>query len=301
MNLPTLPGLGSAVGSVVRFARVLAFVAATGMGVGVVAVGDPAGRTPAARDGVPAGMVPIPAGIYSPLFRLPDEAREVAVPTFFMATAPVTNGEFLEFVRQNPRWRRSQVKRLFADAGYLHHWNGDLDLGPDRDRVASQPVVRISWFAAKAYSDWMGYRLPTTAEWELAAAAGFSRADGTNDIEFQQAIARWYGTPSPSVLPSVRSGRPNVHGVHDLHGLVWEWTGDFNTALVTGDARGDTGIERQLFCGAGSLGAGDRSNFPAFMRSGFRSSLKAAYTIHNLGFRCVADPAIAPSPTSSPP
>ena len=60
-------------------------------------------------------------------------------------------------------------------------------------------------------------------------------------------------------------------------------------ALVTGDARGDTGLERQLFCGAGSLGASDRGNYAAFMRFGFRSSLRAGYTVHNLGFRCAKD------------
>lgn len=255
-----------------------------------------------AGEGAHDGMVLIPGGIYSPLFRLPDEPREVAVRSFFLETAPVTNGEFLEFVRQNPRWRRSQVKGLFAESGYLLHWGGDLDLGPDGARRATQPVVQVSWFAAKAYASWKGRRLPTTAEWELAAAAGFTRADGTNDVEFQRSIVRWYGTPSPEELPAVRSDLPNLFGVYDLHGLVWEWTGDFNASLVTGDARGDTGIERQLFCGAGSLGVGDRSNFAAFMRTGFRGSLKAAYTIHNLGFRCAADaPGVSPAAKPSTP
>ena len=84
-------------------------------------------------------------------------------------------------------------------------------------------------------------------------------------------------------------GRANYFGAQDMHGLVWEWVSDFNTAMVTGDARGDTGLDRQLFCGSGSLGVKDRSNFPAFMRYGFRSSLKANYTVHNLGFRCAKD------------
>ena len=92
----------------------------------------------------------------------------------------------------------------------------------------------------------------------------------------------------------VGNGGPNLlssfHVIGDLHGLVWEWTSDFNSAIVTGDARGDTGLERNLFCGAGSLGAKDTGNFPAFMRFGMRSSLKASYTVHNLGFRCAKDP-----------
>lgn len=56
---------------------------------------------------------------------------------------------------------------------------------------------------------------------------------------------------------------------------MWEWTSDLNSAIVTGDARGNTGLERLLFCGAGSLSANDRGNYPPFMRFGFRSSLKA--------------------------
>jgi len=74
-----------------------------------------------------------------------------------------------------------------------------------------------------------------------------------------------------------------------LHGLVWEWVADFNTAMVTGDARGYTGLDRQLFCGSGAVGAQDLSNYAAFMRYGFRSSLQADYCVHNLGFRCAQD------------
>lgn len=228
----------------------------------------------------------VPAGVYRPFLRSEKDAVEVPVSAFRLGAQPVTNGEFLEFVRANPQWRRSQVKRLFADNGYLQHWAGDLDPGAANAR---QPVTFVSWFAAKAYCSWKGARLPTTAEWEFAASAGFTSADGANEPEFTKAVARWYSTPAPPALPPVGAGRANFHGIHDLHGLVWEWTSDFNSALVTGDARGDTGLDRQLFCGAGALGAKDIANYPAFMRFGFRSSLKASYAVHNLGFRVAAD------------
>ncbi len=231
-------------------------------------------------------MVAIPPSLYRPLFRGEKDAKEIPIAAFQLDVRPVTNGEFLAFVRENPKWQRSQVKRLFADERYLSHWAGDLDLGNAR---AEQPVTNVSWFSAKAFSASRGKRLPTTAEWEVAAGAGFTIAEGAKDAEFQQAVARWYGTPSPEVLPDAGSGRANIFGVRDLHGLVWEWTSDFNSAMVTGDARGDTGLERQLFCGAGSVGANDPTAFPAFMRSGFRSSLRAGYTVHNLGFRCAKD------------
>jgi formylglycine-generating enzyme len=233
-----------------------------------------------------SGLATVPRGKYVPLFRGEKDAKEIAVAPFQLDERPVTNGDFLAFVRENPKWQRSQVKRLFADERYLTHWAGDLDLG---NADAAQPVTLVSWFAAKAFAASRGRRLPTIAEWEFAASAGFTVADGAKDPEFRQAVTRWYSTPSPAVLPASGSGRPNTHGIRDLHGLVWEWTSDFNSAIVTGDARGDTGLDRQLFCGAGSLGAKDTANFAAFMRFGMRSSLKANYTVQNLGFRCARD------------
>jgi formylglycine-generating enzyme required for sulfatase activity len=240
----------------------------------------------AAALGAEPGMVAIPAGVYRPLFRAEKDAREVPVAAFQLDARPVTNGEFLAFVRENPKWQRSKVARLFADERYLAHWAGDLDLGA---AGANQPVTNVSWFAAKAFAAARGRRLPSTAEWEVVAGAGFSKPDGAKDAEFQAEVSRWYSTPAPAVLPDAGAGRANFYGVRDLHGLIWEWTSDFNSALVSGDARGDSGPDRQLFCGAGALGASDLSNYPAFMRFGFRSSLRAGYTVHNLGFRCAKD------------
>jgi formylglycine-generating enzyme required for sulfatase activity len=235
---------------------------------------------------IPSDMICVSNGVFTPLFRSQTDPTNVPVKSFLLDIEPVTNEQFLEFVRANPRWQRSQVKRLFADENYLQHWAGDLELGTNAR--PNQPVTFVSWFAAKAYAQWQGKRLPTLAEWELAAAAGPTNADGAKDAAFQRDIFRWYSSTAPEVLPDV-GGPANFWGARDLHGLVWEWVADFNTATVTGDARGDTGLDRQLFCGAGAIGAKDVGNFPAFMRYGFRSSLKAAYTVHNLGFRCAKD------------
>ncbi len=233
---------------------------------------------------VPPGMALIPGGDLTPLFRAEWDPKTVPVAPFFLDVLPVTNADFLAFVAANPKWRRANAKRLFADSAYLKNWGGDLDLG---DAVnPSAPVTHVSWFAAKAYSQWKGKRLPTTAEWEFAASASPTRPDGQNDLAFVREIRRWHSTPAPDRIPRAGLSPANFYGVRDLHGLVWEWVADFNTAMVTGDARGDTGLDRQLFCGGGSVGAKETDNFPAFMRYGFRSSLKASYTVHNLGFRC---------------
>lgn len=234
-----------------------------------------------------ADLVALPDGVYRPLFRSDFDLKEVPVAAFEIDKLPVTNGEYLEFVKARPRWRKSNVKRLFADENYLQNWTDDLEPGPLAP--TNSPVTYVSWFAAKSYAQWTGKRLPTTAEWEYAAAASEDRPDATKDPKHLATILSWYSLPTPAVLPEIGQRPPNYFGVQDLHGLIWEWTSDFNTALVTGESRGDTGIERQLFCGAGSQGAPDRSNYAAFMRYGFRSSLKASYCVNNLGFRCARD------------
>jgi formylglycine-generating enzyme required for sulfatase activity len=258
----------------------------------VLALGAPA--TVAAPEPVSA-MVVIPAGSYEPIMRGKDDPERVAVAAFKLDVRPVTNGEFLEFVRQNPKWRRSQVSPLFADSGYLGAWAGDLELG--EGAPADAPVVQVSWFAARAFADAHGKRLPTTAEWERAAAAGRKQENGGTEPGYREAALAWFAKPAAPTPASVGSGPPNYFGVRDLLSLVWEWVDDFNTALVTGESRADTGLERTLFCGAGAAGARDLENYPAFMRAGMRSSLRASYVVPNLGFRCAQsiDAPVAPT------
>jgi len=237
----------------------------------------------------PAGMARLPAGVYAPLYKTSGAAGAVAVQAFYLDVYPVTNAEFLEFVSANPSWRRSQAKRLFADASYLRHWGGDLDLGPQGEAIQNSPVTNISWFAARAYSKWRGKRLPTLAEWEYAALASPNNPNASAEAENNQRILRWYSKPAWKLLPPVGSTFKNFWGVYDMHGLVWEWVSDFNTALVTGDSRGDTGLERPLFCGSGSVNAADFQNYAAFMRYALRSSLRADYSVPHVGFRCARD------------
>lgn len=233
----------------------------------------PASAQTVVRKPPPSGMTFVSEGIYSPPFRSVNATNKILIKEFYLDICPVTNEQFLEFVRANPRWQRSQVNRGAADELYLKHWFGDLLFDK---KIKNTPVTFVSYYAAKAYAQWRNKRLPTVTEWEYAAAASPTRADGKNDAAFQKQIVSWYSSPSPDTLPDVGSSRANIFGVHDLHGLVWEWTGDFYTALGMAEA----------VCGGGAKDAKDRGDYPAFMRFGFRSSLKMNYTVHNLGFRC---------------
>lgn len=244
----------------------------------VVAV-DPMVR--ASTTALPAEqMVRIPAGTYVPFAKTAQDGAQINVASFLLDEFPVTNAGFLAFVRANPKWRRSEVSHLFADETYLDNWAGDLEPGPKAP--PDSPVVHVSWFAARAYARWTGKRLPTTAEWEFAAAAGYTTPDGRNDAQLNQDIYAWFARPAPDILPSVSAAKANFYGTRGLHGLVWEWVEDFNSALISSD-------DPNLLCSASAANVKDTGDYAAFMRRALRSSLQANNTTGSLGFRCAKD------------
>lgn len=231
-------------------------------------------------------LVLVAAGLYHPQFPVAKDDPDIPVRAFRIEQTPVTNAQFLAFVAANPKWLRGAVNPLFADTQYLSRWTAPLSPAPGVDLDA--PVTHVSWFAAKAYCAAEGRRLPTIAEWERAAAASETRPDASKDPAFVAQILDWYSAPTPARLPPVAEGEPNYWGVYDMHGLVWEWTLDFNSDLVAGDGRDQDDPDKLQFCGTGALGARDSADYASFMRVAMRTSLKADYTTANLGFRCVA-------------
>jgi len=230
-----------------------------------------------------SAMVEIKGGEFVPLYGTKDE---VEVNDFLMDVYPVTNSEFLEFVKSNPQWKKSKVKKLFADESYLSGWKNDEAFG--ENQLPNAPVTHISWYAAKNYCECQGKRLPTVDEWEYAAMANEKLPDAREEASYNQYILEWYETPKAYRNPIGETFK-NYYGVYDLHGLVWEWTIDFNSVLISGESRKDSSGDANLFCGAAAVGATDLMNYAAFMRYALRGSLKANYSIKNLGFRCVKD------------
>jgi formylglycine-generating enzyme len=227
-----------------------------------------------------AAPVRVGPGVYRPVFPASDGEREVAVVAFRLDRTQVTNAEFLAFVRTHPEWRRDRVRPLVADDRYLSHWKTPDALGSARPDA---PVIRVSWFAARAFCAARGGRLPVEKEWELAAAASATSRDASRDPAFQDRILAWYAELAPATLPAV--GRTtNAWGVSDLHGLVWEWIEDYSGALVGADSRsGGT------FCGGASARSSDPAGYATFLRFAFRSSLEGRSTTAVLGFRCAYD------------
>jgi formylglycine-generating enzyme required for sulfatase activity len=212
--------------------------------------------------------------------------KKAAVASFRLDRTPVTNADFARFVQEHPEWRRDRVAALFADKDYLTHWASATEPGA---AIKRQPVVRVSWFAASAYCEARGARLPTWYEWEYAAAASETSADARSDAGWQRQILDWYSRSARGALPDVGRTTANYYGIQDMHGVVWEWVYDLSSMLVSGDNREQSDPDALRFCGPGALTMEQKENYATLMRIAMLSSMQARYTSSAMGFRCATE------------
>lgn len=238
--------------------------------------------------GVAAALetVKVPSGQLVPFWLAPKATKDKRVSTikplrvegFEVMKFPVTKSQYQDFLKQTPTWRKENSPHLFTDSYYLKN------LSSKSDRT---PITEVSWYAARAFCESKGMRLPKLLEWEYMAAASETKTDANKDEAFLRRILDWYGEPQSGQLKPVGSVYKNFYGIWDLHGLVWEWVEDFNSNFITGESREDESFNKSMFCGAGGLSGSDKENYAAYMRFAFRSSLKGNSSVWNLGFRCV--------------
>lgn len=206
--------------------------------------------------------------------------KKVSVPSIQAMKYAVTVEQFAEFLAANPSWQKQNISTIYSDQSYLESWAVQMN-------HPKSPVTYVSWFAARAFCESYGMRLPTVNEWEYMAAASGTKRDANKDEIFLRRILDWYGEPRTNEMKPVGSIYRNYYGLWDMHGLIWEWVEDFNTVFVTGESREDTSFNKNMFCGAGAMSGADKENYASFMRFAFRSSLKGRSSAWNLGFRCV--------------
>ena len=201
-------------------------------------------------------------------------AHEIELRPFRIARASVTNGEFLAFVEAQGyrkreywsaagwRWRERggspELEQSFANffSKDLKHGAEDFKAPVDhpvywqrrangtwsqriydRDCPLNEraPVVHVSWFEAEAYCNWAHRRLPTEAEWEVAASA---QIDATGGLSRARRYFPWGDSAPNSTTANLdwrRSGAVAVDlfaasdsafGCRQMIGNVWEWTAD---------------------------------------------------------------------------
>ena len=228
--------------------------------------------------------VRVPAGTLVSVLAGDADRAPVPVAAFDMRVLPVSQDAFRAFVIAHPQWQRGQAVRAFVDGGYLKDWATPEH--PMAGAASARPVVNVSWFAAQAYCEAEGARLPTWQEWEYVAAADASRHDARADPAWCARILNWYARPAGG-WPGDVGGAANFYGVRDMHGLIWEWVDDFNALLVSPDSRSADDPDKLQFCGAGAINLQQRDNYAVLMRIALLSSLGAADSTSSLGFRCV--------------
>ncbi len=174
-------------------------------------------------------------------------AHGVELTPFRIARAPVTNEEFARFAAaggyQDPAfwspegWRWREQNRLDHPLYWIQDATGDwyqrrfdtvIPLAP------YAPVIHVSWFEADAYCRWASRRLPTEAEWEVAAAGEF--APSSNRLAPTKRRFPWGNVPptpehanldgrclGPIDVAALPAG-DSAFGCRQMIGNVWEWT-----------------------------------------------------------------------------
>lgn len=203
------------------------------------------------------------------------------VAAFEMSKYEVTNAQYRKFVEVNPEWKPGGAKaKQLADSSYLEHWQGgDKEYASTADNA---PVAWVSQHAAKAFSEWVGGRLPTHEEWEWAARGGQSGKKyvwgdawpppkGAGNFADATAKRKWnnemviedYDDGYAGTAP-VGSFAPNGYGLYDMAGNVYEWVAE------EGGLRGGSFLNRN----------------PKYLAVSHRYDYNPMYRYITLGFRC---------------
>jgi iron(II)-dependent oxidoreductase len=202
-------------------------------------------------DRVPNGMVEIPAGEYSigtndrsAAYDNERPQHSVSLSAFRIDRAPLTNGEYMEFMEDGGY----QDKRLWSKSGRLwleesravspEYWSRDTDNWMVRtmDRTVPvdprHPVCHVSYHEADAFARWVGKRLPSEFEWEVAASSSPTRGSlrfpwGDNEPTTRDANVDQLSFDTAPFGAYERNVSPA--GCYGMIGDVWEWTSsDFN-------------------------------------------------------------------------
>jgi formylglycine-generating enzyme required for sulfatase activity len=189
-------------------------------------------------------------------------------------------------------------KYEITQAEYMALMGIDPSAFPDE---LSRPVDNVNWNDATTYCARLteqerqegrlptgyAYRLPTEAEWEYVARAGTSTRFSYGDDPGYTVLPSyaWFGSNSDELTHPVGTKSPNLWGVYDLHGNVWEWCSDWYASSYPGgnlvDPRGPvSGVSRVIR-------GGSWKGLNRFCRSASRSSGSPLIPGSNVGFRVV--------------
>jgi len=242
---------------------------------------------------VPNGTVSINSGLTA---ELGGSCEETEIKPFLLDVETVTNGRFQKFVDAGcydelDYWPEDiwphliEFKDLTGAPGPRYWRNGRHNA-----LFADHPVVGISWYEAKAFTQWIGQRLPTEAEWQMAAswhvnsAADLLRRFPWGDAMDNSRCNIWSSRKAGTVPVSEYPNGVAPNHVLQLIGNVWEWT---DSEFAPTDSEGRP-IIAEMPMQAIRGGAYD-TYFETQATSQFRSGQISLGRWHNVGFRCAME------------
>lgn len=230
--------------------------------------------------GIPSDMVLIPGAEFSftvstqeDFIPYPDMNHvTVKIDSFLIDKYPVTNAQYYDFII-NTGYRPSDT------TNYLRHWKAGI-YPPGQERY---PVVYISYEDASAYAKWAGKRLPSEAEWQLAAQGQDKRKWPWGNDFHGTHCNNAFDRPTPvDAFPKGQS----PYGVMDLVGNVWQMTNDmyFNGTYYMIVIRGGSFYkpDSSWWYVQGGPQPLDKTQIMLLVSPGFDRSA-------TVGFRCVKD------------
>lgn len=237
-------------------------------------------------------------------------AHEVEIDSFWIDEAEVTVAQYEQFVEETgyvteaERFGNSGVFDLESKSWTMRE-NADWRHpdGPGSKARPDEPVTQVSWNDAIAFAKWAGKRLPTEAEWELAARGGLPGKEYAWGDELRpngKPVANWWQGVFPARnvvedgffgLAPVKNFAPNGFGLYDVAGNVWEWCADwynedYYKTSPRNNPKGPAGGSERVMRGGSFLCA---ENFCSNYRVAGRSHSSPETGLNNVGFRCARD------------